>query len=51
VREALCRIATEAPVVGATLFARVRAALTKLDKRGVMSGEWRPARSVKRVVS
>ena len=39
-----CRIATEAPDVAAMLVARVRAALAKLDKRGVVNGEGRPAR-------
>src|SRR5271168_1048596 len=39
-----CRIATEAPDVAATLLARVRAALAKLGKRGVVSGEGRPVR-------
>src|SRR5277367_6069625 len=39
-----CRIATEAPDIAATLLVRVRAALTKLGKRGVVSGEGRPAR-------
>ena len=39
-----CRIATEAPDIAATLLARVRAALAKLGKRGVVSGEGRPAR-------
>ena len=39
-----CRIATEAPAVAATLVARVRAALAELDKRGVVSGEGKPAR-------
>jgi hypothetical protein len=39
-----CRIATEAPHVAATLLARVRAALAKLGKRGVVSGEGKPAR-------
>jgi hypothetical protein len=44
-----CRIATEAPNIAATLLARVRAALAKLGKRGVVSGEGKPARwSVKR---
>src|ERR1700683_2130960 len=39
-----CRIASEAPDVAATLLARVRAALAKLGKRGVVGGEGRPAR-------
>jgi hypothetical protein len=39
-----CRIATEVPEVAATLLARVRAALAKLGKRGVVNGEGRPAR-------
>jgi hypothetical protein len=39
-----CRIATEAPDVAATLLARVRAALAKLGKRGVVSGEGKPVR-------
>lgn len=39
-----CRIATEAPDVAATLLARVRAALAKLGKRGVVSGDGRPVR-------
>jgi hypothetical protein len=39
-----CRIATEAPDVGATLLARVRGALAKLGKRGIVNGEGRPAR-------
>src|ERR1700733_10904761 len=39
-----CRIATEAPGIAATLRWRVRAALTKLSKRGIVSGEGRPAR-------
>src|SRR5271167_2495065 len=39
-----CRIATEASDVAATLRWRVKAALTKLGKRGVVSAEGRPAR-------
>ena len=39
-----CRIATEAPEAWVTLLARVRAALVKMNKRGVVSGEGRPAR-------
>jgi hypothetical protein len=39
-----CRIAKEAPDVGATLLARVRGALAKLGKRGIVNGEGRPAR-------
>ena len=38
-----CRIATEAPDVAATLMVRIRAALAKLGKRGIVSGEGRPA--------
>jgi hypothetical protein len=39
-----CRIATEAPGIAAKLRWRVKATLTKLGKRGVLSGEGRPAR-------
>ena len=39
-----CRSATGAPDVAATLLAHVRAALAKLDKRGIVSGEGKPAR-------
>lgn len=39
-----CRIATEAPEVAATLLARVRAALAKLDKRGLLAGSGKPMR-------
>src|SRR5271163_2749445 len=38
-----CRIATEASGIAATLRWRVKAALAKLDKRGVVSSEGRPA--------
>jgi hypothetical protein len=39
-----CRIATEAPDVAATLVVRVRAALVKLGKRGIVTGDRTPAR-------
>jgi hypothetical protein len=39
-----CQIATEAPDVAATMRWRVKAALTKLGKRGIVSGEGKPAR-------
>src|SRR5277367_6437248 len=39
-----CRIATEAPDVAATLLARIRAALAKLGKRGVVGSQGKPAR-------
>ena len=39
-----CRIATEAPDVAATLLWRVKAAVDRLGKRGVLRGEGRPAR-------
>jgi hypothetical protein len=37
-----CRIATESPGIAATLRWRVKAALTKLGKRGVVSGSGKP---------
>jgi hypothetical protein len=39
-----CRIATEAPDVAATLLARIRAALAKLDKRGLLARSGKPVR-------
>jgi hypothetical protein len=39
-----CRIATEAPDVAATLLARVRAALAKLGKRGLLVASGKPVR-------
>ena len=39
-----CRIATEAPDVAATLLWRVKAAVDRLGKRGVLRGEGKPAR-------
>src|ERR1700733_9177166 len=39
-----CRIATEAPDPAAAVLTRVRAALAKLDKRGIVSGGGRPVR-------
>jgi hypothetical protein len=39
-----CRIATEAPGASATLLWRVKAALAKLGKRGIVSGEGKPVR-------
>ena len=38
-----CRVKTEAPGVAATLLVRLRAALVKMGKRGVVSGEGKPA--------
>jgi hypothetical protein len=39
-----CRIATEAPDVAATLLWRVRAAVDRLGKRGVLVASGKPAR-------
>ena len=39
-----CRIATEAPDVAATLLWRVKAAVDRLGKRGLLAGTGKPAR-------
>jgi hypothetical protein len=41
-----CRIATEAPDVAVTLFWRIKAALTKLAKRGVLATSGNPVQWV-----